>query len=255
MAFVLEDISLIEEALKKSDIKKDKLLILGNSICHFSYGDLRKRKNLNFLKEKEMRSFVTVKDFAKYLGFEEALTIDANGKADINADLTSDLDDSLLNKFDCVIDSGVLFWCFDPAKVILNIHNSLKDKSLIIHITALTGHFGRGYFNIHPKFFDDFYRINNYKFLISATRTKPTLSFDIPKIIERILGLIGFKPNTSIGLKYNEIYPKTVKLNKIKFGEKPTFPYEPLFIPNNVTSFRAYLKIRKAYPQFPKYLD
>ena len=73
------------------------------------------KKKFKFFERKRNEIFCYCKRLCKISWFEEALTIDANGKAD-NADLTSDLDDSLLNKFDCVIDSGVLFWCFDPQK-------------------------------------------------------------------------------------------------------------------------------------------
>ena len=125
--------------------------------------------------------------------FENVETLDLNGKATLTIDLQENLSKKMFSKYDFIIDAGVLFWCFNPGDVLKNIYRMAKKDALIFHITALSGYFGRGYYNIHPKLFHDFYlKSNNSSFIQEAYRTKLGIS-RIHYIFYRILEIFGIR--------------------------------------------------------------
>lgn len=97
-------------------------------------------------------------------------TVDALGTPSIRLDLQSPVPSILHDQFDMVIDAGTLFWCFDVAAVLKNCLAMLKDRGVVIHVCALTGHFGRGYYNLHPKLFRDFYVSNGFEIISAEVR-------------------------------------------------------------------------------------
>ena len=214
------------------------------------------------------------------LGFRNVDTLDINGKTTINHNLQKNLPQMLIEKYDLVIDAGVLFWCFEPGVALKNIFRMAKKNRLICHITAVTGFFGRGYYNIHPRFFEDFYLLNGCRFMGSSYKTQTKRRSPIKIIIEimtvmmyTMLGKFGyikstFKKNSKIDFlkKINRkiirsvqvsenasahksyceetgnIYLDVTSKNYIKFTQKLVTP-EPDKIPNNVVGSFAFKKL------------
>jgi len=104
-------------------------------------------------------------------------TIDVFGKPSIHHDLHEPVPNELRNQFDMVVDDGTLFCCFDVATVLKNCFDMLKDKGVILHQAALTGYYGRCYYNIHPAFFKDVYEQNNFTILAMEVRVFKELSW------------------------------------------------------------------------------
>jgi SAM-dependent methyltransferase len=114
--------------------------------------------------------------FKELFGLARAETVDIAGSPSIQLDLQGRLPSELGGQFDVVIDAGTLFWCFDIAAVLENCLRMLKDRGEIIHVCALTGHFGRGYYNIHPKMFRDFYEQNGFELFATEIRVHKQMS-------------------------------------------------------------------------------
>ncbi len=228
--------SIISLIKKERNISKNCLLILGDAKIYFDEKGLIKIcKKLNYKFSKlpeELNAFT----FGKFLGFKKVETLDLNGKATLKIDLQRKLAKQLISKYDFIIDAGVLFWCFNPGEVLKNIYKMAKKDALIFHITALSGYFGRGYYNIHPKLLQDFYLItNNCIFLHEAYRTKFRISkfvYIFYRILEILKVLDFFKINTFYSLNPGNIFLKENKFQKIYFGNQLKQP-EPEYIPNN----------------------
>jgi hypothetical protein len=103
-------------------------------------------------------------------------TVDISGDPSIRLDLQDPVPHELHGQFDMVIDAGTLFWCFDVPAVLENCLRMLKDRGTMTHICALTGHFGRGYYNIHPKLFKDFYEQNGFEIVSTEVRVHKQMS-------------------------------------------------------------------------------
>jgi hypothetical protein len=108
--------------------------------------------------------------FVGVVGLQEADTIDLFGSPTIRADLQQPLSDDLRDHYDVVIDAGTMFCCFDVAAVWRNALLMLKTGGTIVHIDALTGHIGRGYYNFQPALFRDLYAANGFEILRVAVK-------------------------------------------------------------------------------------
>ena len=259
MGIEIQDAYSIISLIKKEDFcSKESLLILGNAKIYFDLKSLRRvSKKLNY----EFNFFpkeLNILTFGKFLGFKKVETLDLNGKANLIIDLQENLSKKMFSRYDFIIDAGVLFWCFNPGDVLKNIYRMAKKDALIFHITGLTGYFGRGYYNIHPKLFHDFYlETNNCLFLQEAYRTKLGFS-KIKYILYRILEVFGIKNLYTINTFYassskNNFLNKT-KNRKIIFG-KELKKIESKYIPNNSILTFACKKIYNKEPFGPIQLE
>jgi SAM-dependent methyltransferase len=104
-------------------------------------------------------------------------TIDITGSPSIQMDLHQDAPEALRNQFDMIIDAGTLYNCFDVASVLRNCFEMLKDEGVIIHHSALTGYFGRAYYNIHPAMFKDLFEQNDFTITNMEVRVFKELSW------------------------------------------------------------------------------
>ena len=237
---------------------KKSLLVLGNANIYFDLKSLiRVSEKLNYqftFLPKELSIFT----FGKFLGFDNVETLDLNGKATLTIDLQENLSKKMFSKYDFIIDAGVLFWCFNPGDVLKNIYRMAKKDALIFHITGLTGYFGRGYYNVHPKLFHDFYlQTNNCLFLQEAYRTKLGFS-KIKYILWMILGFFGIKNLYTINTFYasdsKNNFLNNIKNKKIIFG-KELNKIESKYIPNNSILTFACRKIYNKEPLGPIQLE
>lgn len=228
---------------------RGKLLILGDAKIHFTPGDLvalAAEMGVNLAAIPE-----TLDPFAlgQALGFQSVDTLDINGKASLNVDLQAGMPQDLLGKFDCVIDAGVLFWCYEPGAALKNIYRLVKKGGLIAHITAVSGHYGRGYYNIHPLLFEDFYLSNHCEYIHSSYRTKPRHSAFTGRL-RSLLTFMGLDDSVSYSFRPGNVYLDRSSVKRITFASTLRLP-ESSMIPNNVVGTFVFKKLETAEPKGP----
>ena len=253
MGIERQDMRAMLRALKREmPAPSGRMLVLGDAVIHFTPADLRQLAAEEGMKLRELPAELTAFSLGKSLGFDETETLDINGRASINLDLQNTLPADLLARYDLVVDAGVLFWCFEPGTVLKNIFRLCKSGGLIFHITALSGYFGRGYYNVHPRLFEDFYLSNQCVFVQSSFRAKPR-----PTRTGRLAGKFSrfLRPPTD-GTKttYSDtpgaIYLDSATREHFKFAARlPTREAE--VIPNNGVSTFACRKTGTLEPQGP----
>lgn len=254
MGIEYQDMRAILRVLKReSPMPSGKLLVLGDAVIHFTPGELRDLAAQEGVVLHTLPESLNPLSLGISLGFSQVETLDVNGKASINHDLQQPLPTELLGQYDMVIDAGVLFWCFEPGQVIKNIFRLAKVNGLIFHITALSGYYGRGYYNIHPRLFEDFYLSNQCVFIESSARTKPMLS-GWEQLNRRLASFLGLVADSLPGVSYSgssgAIYLGRVRHGYIEFATMLSTP-EPDMIPNNVVSTFACRKTIAVEPSGP----
>jgi hypothetical protein len=244
------DIKSILSALKHELPEgRGRLLILGDAHIHFSANQyISLAEDLGY----ELSSFPEVLDpfsLGKSLGFVSTDTLDINGKASITLDLQQRLPHDLLGKFDCLIDAGVLFWCFDPGVVLKNLYRLVKIDGVIAHITGVSGFYGRCYYNIHPLVLEDFYRCNQCRYISASYRAVPKRT----SLAMRLKGLLGAKCTPGL-VSYTSspgnIYLDESRAGVISFCRTLRTP-ESDVIPNNAIGTLIFKKCSNVEPQSP----
>jgi hypothetical protein len=238
---------------KEMPAPSGKLLILGDAIIHFTPADLRQLALQEGMELLALPDKLTPFSLGECLGFSQVDTLDINGKASITLDLQMPLPEDLVGRYDLVIDAGVLFWCFDPGVALRNIFRLVSLNGLVLHITALSGYYGRGYYNIHPRLFEDFYLSNKCTFLQSSFRAKPKLN-RWQERYRRLGSKLGLFPESRIGASYatssGAIYLAKASYDHIEFAETLA-AVEADMIPNNCVSTCAYRKTSAIQPSGP----
>lgn len=251
MAIELEDIKLILSVIKKNHTAGfGKLLILGDANIAFTSQQLlveAKKIGLNINDTKgDLNPFL----LGEALGFESVDTLDINGKTSLNHNLQEEIPENLFERYDFLIDAGVLFWCFNPAAGLENIYKMVKGYGIIVHITAISGHYGRGYYNIHPRLFEDFYLLNNCEFIMSSYRCKPTHKI-INRVIKKLLAKIKLSSNLiSYNTEHGNYFLNKSTRSAISFGQKNQ-PVESTILPNNVVGTIAFKKHQSSSVTYP----
>ena len=173
MAIELSDLIEIMTWINEIPVKnRDRLLFVGDTKFYVDNTDLYQIAHGLGIDISDSRDPISTKNFGHIFGFHRTDTLGLEGECSINFDLMSEPPDELLSQFDLIIDAGVLFWTFNPATAIANLSRMASGTGQIVHITALTGHFGSAYFNIHPKFFTDFYKLNEFELLTGGVRNR-----------------------------------------------------------------------------------
>ena len=141
------------------------MLIIGEPNFLFTFEDLLNSKIFNIVKkdDAEVDHEITLETIKDLLRVERLETLDFDEKSSFSLDLNV-IHDPVNEPYDVVWDNGVSYWLFNPRNGIHNMTQLVKNNGIIVHNFSLTGHYGFGYFNFHPRFFDDFYKINNFKF-------------------------------------------------------------------------------------------
>lgn len=207
-------------------------LILGD--CHF------------FVKDYPLDNREALEKFKKTMGFKKIYTVDLTGNPSLVHDLQLPFEAEFQNYFDWVIDAGVLFWCFDLASVLSNILNILKDSGYIYHLSALTGHFGRGYYSLQPAFFKDFYEANGFELLNMSVRT-PKLNTGMAKILHKMYKLIGKDTLAYNRININDVYLETGGLRSLKFSKKLQMPRTSILPVDSLISCFVYRQDKQVF--------
>jgi len=111
-------------------------------------------------------------EFSRRMNLSRAETLDVAGNSTIRADITAALPAGLEGAFDMVLDIGTLYWCFDVAAGWRNCISMLKPRGMVVHHSALTGYFGRGFYTFQPRLFRDFYDANGFSRCVLKVRTR-----------------------------------------------------------------------------------
>jgi len=111
-------------------------------------------------------------EFARRMNLSRAETLDLGGNPTIHADITAALASGLEGAFDLVLDIGTLYWCFDVAAGWRNCLAMLKPQGLMFHYSGLSGYYGRGYYNFHPRLFDELYAANGFDRIAIKVRVR-----------------------------------------------------------------------------------
>jgi hypothetical protein len=172
--------------------------------------------------------------FKELFGLARAETIDIAGDPSIRLDLQGRLPSELGGQFDVVIDAGTLFWCFDVAAVLENCLTMLKDCGDIIHVCALTGHFGRGYYNIHPKLFRDFYEQNGFEIFATEIRVHKQMS-RLARLQKKLWEWKGRSIGNYLPVNKDALFLKNADFVSMEFTsetatEAPMLPNDALFL-------------------------
>ncbi len=245
MAIELPDLHEIVQLLKqKPDLPKGRLLILGSADVHVSreqYQILLQGCQFDPVMIPEV---LTPFSLGQSLGFQTTETLDVNGEATITHNLMEAVPVHLHEKYDLIIDAGVLFWCFNPGLALENILRMLKPGGDVLHITAVSGFYGRGYYNIHPKTLDDFYKVNDCKFLFASYRSKQYRSPILRRALNRLLALLQCRPSPvsySRSEGFGQVYFAKPKSRSYAF-KRDAPEAEPHFIPNDILGVFAFRK-------------
>lgn len=237
MAVETEDLRSILLALRVSE-NRESLLILGDALIHVAPSRLEQLAAevgypLAFVPH-QLDPFT----LGAALGFARTETLDINGKASLTVNLDEEVPAQLIGAFDCLIDAGVLFWCFDPATALRNILNMVRSGGTIVHITAVSGHYGRGYYNIHPLLLEDFYLGNRCTLKESSFRTK----FRADGLLARATSRLRITNTVTRYREPGHVYLAESRLNRIGFGQRYRAPFEANLIPNNVLGVFVFQK-------------
>lgn len=154
-------------------------LTLGIPEIYASYGELGKWfpelvGRACALNETEIRittneigqklGWVTATTFFKSLGILDVTSIDIPGcehPPDLVHDLNDPLPESLVNRFNLVIDPGTTEHVFDIKTGLANIVRALKVGGVIIQQVPVYSYNG-GYYSINPNVLNDFYAANGF---------------------------------------------------------------------------------------------
>lgn len=250
MGIEYADMKAILTALKhESQARGGRLLILGDANILFSaYQYAALAEELDY----ELSAIPQVLDpfsLGRSLGFISTDTLDINGRASLTLDLQQELPRDLVGKFDCLIDAGVLFWCFDPGRVLRNIYRLVTVNGVIVHITGISGFYGRCYYNIHPLLFEDFYLCNQCKYISAAYRAAPRKTSFLTRM-KNVLRLKRKARSVSWNSSPGNIYLDESRAGFISFSTNLRTP-ECDIIPNNAVGTLIFKKCLNNEPECP----
>jgi hypothetical protein len=225
----VDDLRSILHALRESD-QRERLLVLGDALLLFNPPTFELIAREAGYPLKSVPPSLDPFSFGDAIGFERTDTLDVNGNASLTVDLHEDVPEELVGAFDCIIDAGVLFWCFDPAMALRNTLRMARVGATIVHISAVTGHYGRGYYNIHPLLLEDFYLSNGCEFVESSFRTK----FRADGLLARATSLLRLTNTVTRYREPGHVYLAQSRLNRLGFAPRYRAPFEHNMVPNNV---------------------
>ena len=227
-----------------ADTTGGEILFLGNPHLYFTWRDVSVlATSLGLAPPLRVGGEVNLSELTNYLGFECFETAGLEGDTTIQLDLTQDLPAFMRNRFRLVVDAGVLYWCFDPAKAIRNIFDLTSVGGAVLHVTSLSGFFGRGYYSIQPRMLDDFYASNGATRAYASWRRRPSQAV-VKKIYRKlpfICRRIALGGDCSAIEEGSYFLARSGYLGKLKFAKFDSG--RPVrWIPNDVLGTYVYVK-------------
>lgn len=227
-----------------------RLLILGNVTIPISETEFRAAAAETDFPCVCFPSTLTAATLGEALGFEKTATLDISGDASIRHDLQEPAPAEHRHTYDVIIDAGVLFWCVNPGLALNTVYEMLKPQGRVVHITAVSGFYGRGYYNVHPRLFEDFYALNECRFILAAYRSRaarPTLLRRALRSLLRSFHLTSGQAPASDGVlgrrisNYGRIHLGGGGRSFFEFSTTPQ-SIQPAFIPNEIVGVMAFQK-------------
>jgi len=151
MAIMLHDAVVLKTICAKQKIAK----VACFGVPELCFSD----KNFSLLINQNLE-FANLSDFWKCLGIDEVdyFDVNANEGANIIVDLNVPINSKKYgNKYDLVLDYGVVQHVSCPFELLANVNRLLKVGGTIIHSTYANGFFDQGLFQVSPAFFYDNY--------------------------------------------------------------------------------------------------
>jgi hypothetical protein len=229
VAIEREDLVTILEVLRERT-ERGRLLVLGDALVHVRPDELSAIAAQTGFSLASLPDRLDPFTLGAAFGFERTDTLDVNGHASLELDLHQHPPEELHGAYDCVIDAGVLFWCSDPGAALRSILTMTRPGGVIAHICAVSGYYGRGYYNVHPLLFEDFYQGNGCEFLTTTYRPR----FRSRGIAGYALRALGIKSRLTRSLSPGRVYLQAAWPHRITFGPRYRQPVEPAMVPNNV---------------------
>jgi hypothetical protein len=121
-----------------------------------------------------------------------------------------------------------------------------RPGGLIVHVCAATGFFGRGYYDVHPLLFDDFYAANGCELIASSVRPR----YRPRGILASVSHRLRLRDRVS-ERRSGDVYVTKSRLNRIELGPSLPAEGEPLFLPNNVLGTYCFKKGEDRPVQMP----
>lgn len=246
MGVEYEDLRTILETLRGEE-RRERLLVLGDAIVHVQPAGLVALAAESGFALASSPGQLDPFTLGDALGFARTETLDVNGRASVELDLHRPLPPELEETYDCLVDAGVLFWCSDPGAALRSIFKLVKSGGTIIHISAVSGYYGRGYYNVHPLLFEDFYLLNGCEHVVSTYRTKFR-----PREKARLLGRRSRESNrVTVSGATGDVYLTEGSPTRIRFGDALPSAGESNVIPNNVVGVFVFRKRASVEPEMP----
>jgi hypothetical protein len=237
MAIERDDLLTILEVLRGRP-GRGRLLILGDALIHFDTGELTRIADRAGFLLASVPGRLDPFTLGAALGFERTDTLDVNGRASLELDLHEVPDAPLHGAFDCIIDAGVLFWCSDPGAALRTILVMTHEGGTIAHVSAVSGYYGRGYYNIHPLLLEDFYLRNGCEFALATYRPR-FRPRGVMRYLRRALGNANVLTRSD---SPGQVYLQDSAPNRITFGPSYREPVEAAMVPNNVLGVFVFIK-------------
>jgi SAM-dependent methyltransferase len=222
------------------------MLVLGDAVLHFDVTELRRIAADEGFQLGPFDSAFDRFALSSAMGFASMQDLDVNGETGLTIDLNLPVSEDLVGAYDCVFDAGVLCACSDPGAAIRNIFQMTRPGGLIIHICALTGYYGRVYYDIHPRLFEDFYRINGAELIEWSARAKYTPHGPLAPFLRRLI-----RNKISRYERPGNVFLADAGPGRISWGKSLKSSGEPNVLPNNAVGVYAFRKNQAVEPRMP----
>jgi hypothetical protein len=158
MGINIETVKLMKEIQEKKLLKGSSVLELGLQELTIPASKVSKLLKTNQKISNPAQLF-------EFFGFSEHKSIDGVKASncypiDLNKDITRENLEFL--KSDLVTNFGTSEHVFNQSAVFKNIHELCNVDGLMVHALPISGHFQHGYFNYHPRLFQELALVNGY---------------------------------------------------------------------------------------------
>ena len=161
MGINIETVQLIIEIQEKNLLKGNRVLELGQQ--DLTIPTVKVSRLL-----KTDKKIQTPAELFEFFGFYEYKSIDGIESTncypiDLNKEITEKELDFLRSDF--VTNFGTSEHVFNQGMVFRNIHELCEQDGLMAHALPISGHFQHGYFNYHPRLFQEMALANGYRII------------------------------------------------------------------------------------------
>jgi hypothetical protein len=247
LAIEADDLRTIIPALRELR-SRGALLVLGNANVLVMPDELRDLATEAAFDLAPWEEPLDVFALGRALGFDVTETLDVAGSPSIVHDLHRPIPDDLRERYHCVLDAGVLFWCSDPAAALRNAFLMTRAEGLIVHSVAVSGFYGRAYYSVHPRLLEDFYLGNGCSFVAASYRPRAATP-QAPPLLRKLRSRA--EPRLSRNDTPGGVYLVSSGPEEVVFGRRGREFRDPATIPTNVQGVFVFRKGSHREPELP----